>query len=627
MLGSSALGDGVLGGDAGDSGPVVFSISLPITVTVTEDVVETLALPIRVSIAVSETLALPIQVTITSTSTASLEKWRPVVVIGGVDISTRLTGFVRIEAGEGEARLADFYIMPASGTVILPDWTGKSVTIDIAEQNSLGEAVNPIRVFTGVVDEPEYDLTEGTIHFECVDQLQQVIRNTPRSWVDENVQGYYSEAIFGEIRDTLQYADSQISTVPASFDLDPFQTPRVTPWELSTGVIELNEENIWDGGISVSFATRNDILNEITVGFKYRFPRLRARVASVEFSREVNQYVSQGLDIPNRSLVEQAVKGVSSWTHIGEINYVPIDPGTYEAVGSGGSTFTTISVTDAPKLTLGFAARFTNRWVQWITESYSIKIFNLASVESIGRIADIRDGVTLDVEFDEGAWQSDPSAKPLLTYPTTGDVVSDYGGDGKTDRASAQNAIETEIARVRREILASHRKTLVKLIMPCRPSADIVDRYEITVPRLHAIGKASRVIHTLSLESGEADTEIHVSVSGVSAVGLQPDDEITTPDAPVDTTPSPDPASLLFECGFYIGQVSEAPVYDPDTMIGYLSNARLGAGFDSLAPAYPFEISIKSPEIEAAVRNPLDLPKPAEYQISIPQDTLEIITP
>lgn len=59
-------------------------------------------------------------------------------------------------------------------------------------------------------------------------------------------------------------------------------------------------------------------------------------------------------------------------------------------------------------------------------------------------------------------------------------------------------------------------------------------------------------------------------------------------------------------------------------MIGFSTNAKAGADFDANAPAYPYALSVQAPEIEAAVRDPITLPKPSAYAVAIPQDILEI---
>jgi len=131
----------------------------------------------------------------------------------------------------------------------------------------------------------------------------------------------------------------------------------------------------------------------------------------------------------------------------------------------------------------------------------------------------------------------------------------------------------------------------------------------------------------MSIEEGSATTEFDLAVSGFNAVGLQPDDAPAAPAAPVDPTPAPGPAQLSATIDMYIGQTEETLPYDEETMIGFTTNARAGATFDALAPAYPLAMSIGAPEIEAAVRDPITLDKSATFAVAIPQDTLEVTVP
>ena len=634
-FGSATYGSGPLG-DPPDA-PAGGSLTLPLRITVVE--AESIALPLRITRVQSRSVALPLRIsvveeidialpliiTVQSSTITSPSRWRPVVTLGGVDVSARLTGEIRIEAGEGEARVASFVMRPAPGPITLPDWTGAAVTIDIAQQDAAGNAIDARRLFTGVVDVPDLDLTERLVAFECTDQLQQVVRSLPKEWVDTNVGGYYSEAVSGESSDMLQYADARLASVPASLDLDPYQAARVTPWNIEADpVLVLTDADIIFGSLRVELAGRANIRNEIETVLQYRFPRLRARVASVNFERTVNQYTSQGLDIPNRDMIEQALSSIPGWQLLGEINMVPVDPGSYESSGSGGTVYTVISATDAPQLALGFAARFSNRWVQWVTEEYRLTVSAQASIDALGLSRETSNGAVLDADFDDGTWLYEPGAEPVLTLPTTGDVSLDYGGAGRTDRAAAQNAVRTMVAQSRCQILAAHRDTSTSAMTTLHAGIDLNRRIEIDTAEVHARGKAIRVTHRMDIETGEHDTEFAIAISGFSAVGLQDDDPVDAPAAPVDPTPAPGAAAYGCRCDMYIGQVSGAPEFDDATMIGFSTNAKAGAEFDANAPAYPYALSVEAPEIEAAVRDPITLPKPSAYAVAIPQDLLEI---
>lgn len=629
MFGSSVFGKAAFGSVAGGaSGPAIETITLPIVVTMTTSVIETIALPIRASIVATQSLSLPTVVTILSGTVVSPARWRPVVTLDGVDVSERLVGEISVQAGENEARVASFQLRPASGSLILPDWTGRSVTIDIAAQEPDGSASDARRLFTGVVDVPEYDISGHVVSFDCTDQRQEVIGNTPREWLDAAIGGHYSAAVSGEPTDTLDYASARLASVPAALDLDAYQSPRVTIWALPEPAwLILGESEVIDGSLRIQLASRADLRNEITTRFQYRLPRLRARVIECQFERTIGQYTSQGLDIPSRAMIEQALGGLSGWSQLGLINYVAVDAGAYESVGGGGSIFTVISSTDAPNLALGFGASFYSRWVQSVTEDYALTVRAQASIDAIGQARESLDGATLDSEFDDAAWLNDPATEPELTLPPVGDVSLDYGVSGASDRAAAEAAIETLVAQARTATLASHRTTRVSAAIAIRADLDLDKRIEIDTAILRASGKVARVAHRMSIDDGSAVTEFDLAVSGFNAVGLQPDNAPAAPAAPVDPTPAPGAAQLAATIGLHIGQTFTSAPYDEDTMIGFSTNARAGADFDPLGAAYPLAMSIGAPEIEAAVRDPITLTQTATYAVAIPQDILEVTVP
>lgn len=592
-------------------------IELPIRITILDPT--SASMGFRVSVVTEEDIALPIVISVRDTQ-PDPEVWTAVVRLDGEDISTLLTGTVSVSAAEGEARIAEFQIKPPAGPLALPNWVGAVVEIDFAEQDAAGLPQNSSRIFTGVVDEPEYDFSTGIVTFACTDQLQQVVRNATREWIDTNVEGVYTEIITGEPRDNLEYADARLATVPRSLDLDSYQQARVYEWNTANEpLITLTEDDIIYESLRLKMASRGDIQNEVKIGFRYRFPRLRARVASVTFGGDIGIYTPQALDIPSRAMIEQACLSLPGWTMLGEINYVGIDPGLYG--GGGGTIGIVIGTGDAPNLAIGFAARWASRWVQTVTEDYELTIVSQPSIDTVGRATRELTGSSLDVEFDSAGWLSDTSPSPALTYPIpVGDVSLDYGQAGKNDRGSAETAIVVSVAQATKQVLASHRITRIGAKVLLSAGIDLDERIEFDTAGLQAEGKVFRFRHSMDIESGQADTEFEISISGFSFVGLQDNDPTEAPEAPTDPTPEPGAPSYAVECGLWVGGTSTAAPWDEANMIGFSSNARQGPDFDFDGERYPFAMSVKSPEIESDVRDPITLPKSAIYNVLIPQD-------
>ena len=57
-------------------------------------------------------------------------RWQLVVMLDGVDVSSRVYGLTEIDASKGKARIAEFSLRPFSGAIDAQEWVKKPVTID-----------------------------------------------------------------------------------------------------------------------------------------------------------------------------------------------------------------------------------------------------------------------------------------------------------------------------------------------------------------------------------------------------------------------------------------------------------------------------------------------------------------
>lgn len=602
--------------------PVAITTALLVTVAAPDPVVTPLVVKVVVP-APAATTPLRVQV---FTPGASPARWRPVVVLGGVDVSARLVGDIEVQASEGEARIAAFSLLPAAGTVRPADWVGQRVSIDFAQADAGGNAINAQRVFTGVVDVPTYDINTGTASFECTDQRQEVLANTPRTWFDTAIGGYFSVAASGEPADNLQYAEARLASVPAALELDAWQRPRVTPWALATAYASLTDSDIFDGTLSASLPSRAELRNVIETSFEYRFPRLRSRTIVVDWHL-LGDYRAKAY-LPTKAMVEQALEGMSGWQRMGNVGYhqPPVGSQSY----NGGIWSMTADV--ASQLCISFASRLMTRWVQTVTERVSVTVRNAASVAAIGDARAAATGARLEVEYDTSQWLSDYTTEPALTRTTAGDEHYDVGHAGLSDRAAATAGLEALVAQAQTQVRASHRGGRVRFAVPLRADYDLTHRFAVDATladgrRLQAAGKAVEVTHLMSIDTGEATTEVAAAVSGHAAVGLQPYDPPAATGVLPDPTPAPAPAAYGIKASTYAGQRTGAPAYDADTMIGFATNLSADDStgtFDPWAELYPVQFSIQAPDIEAAARDPLELASALEFAVDVPQDPFEV---
>lgn len=595
-------------------------------------------------------------------SSSSAIAWRPVVRLGGVDVSARLTGTIEVEIEENAARVASFSLIPTSGAVAVTDWVGKTVEIDFADQLGDGSAANPVRLFGGVVDVPDYDVATGVTRFSCADLLQESLDGMTRDQVDRLVGGRWSAAVSGDAATPWEYAQARLTSVPAALDLDSWRSPRLTAWAAKTTAdVTLGEGDVIDGSAAVRLANRSALRNRTNVRFQYRYPLLKKRVVGRGYTYpfSLGAVVSNGYDIPTREMVRQALDG-TGWEVVGDINFAPV-PGVPAGVAAGegavitgkvyvplfgipvvtddGKTaFWSVAQDVADQLCFGYSARIAKRWTQNIDEVYALTITAPASVAALGTIsADV--SAALENSFDTSAWEAGPPAGaksnamrwgmivngplPEVPTPQLGEAAMPYAGDPATDRAAANNAVETLIARARAEMLGSHRLNSADADLPIAPRLDVVHTVRIATPALTAQGKLRRVRHAMDMESGRAVSSIEIALSRTEATGAQTDTPVSVPVAPAPPVPGPPGwAGSVIET--WIGRTVTTPVNLPSNATGFFTNlANMNSpNYNGAAATYPVQLVVESPEIEPDSRDNREVPIAASYSVAIPDDTL-----
>lgn len=569
-------------------------------------------------------------------------RWRPVLTLAGMDESVRVTGIIEVLAEEGQARVAEFVLQPGAGPVNPAIWVGRAVTLDYAVRADDGSALYPQRLFTGVIDQPEYDPVQRLIRIRATDDLQGICAALPRTWLDSLIGGYWSGAIFDAAADNWQYAQDRASTQPAAIDCTPWRSLRKTSWEAAASpYVTYDASMIVDGSLSVQLAQRSDIRNRIDVRFSYRVPILKKRVFSAGYNYpfHLSQIMINGYTIPTRQMIGDAIRS-AGWELAGKINYVPVPAGplTVNLGGSFGVWTTTADV--AQELCFGFSARLKKRYTQRRDEVYELLVRNDASIAAVGEMAGSR-SASLASEFDTGEWERyrEPGAvegsmyetqgthepSPILPDIAAGEVAIEYPGvAGQDDRAAAQAAMETLVAQAQAEIWASHRGNRVMFATPLDGRIDLDSTLRIDVPSVSAKGKVRRVRHLMDCDAGRAVSEIELAICAAVGVGIiHPH---STPDAPAAAIPSvagaQEPTHVV---GAHVGQAWYSGPLDPSTMFGYFTNvSRLSPDYSATAPTYPVQFSMRVPEIEAASRDNLTVTERAEYQARIVEDEFAV---
>lgn len=510
-------------------------ITLPLVVTVEEPPAYetgTVGVPLRVSVVPAELIAGESSVCVSDTSAAV---WTAVVTVGGIDRSSILVGDVTVEAEEGAARIAEFTLRPPAGTTFTPaDWMGADVTIDVADY-STGTPRYAMRLFTGVVDQPSIDLTNRLIALRCTDDLQGRCDAVSNATLLALIGGYDSPAVFDAAAIGWSYAQDRLSTVPAALDISPLGELRVTPWApKETPDIVLGAGLLGDNSLGVSFAERSALVNQVTVEFDYRFPRVKAECYSIVWSyvnmTNFAQFILDGGWFLQRAQVEAAIS--SAGGTIESVTWTPL-PDEIIAVGSG---YFTPSANDV-LLCMGFDMAVSFDYTQTIEEQHRIAVRAIKSIEAIGlrreTVTGALEGEYPDVVAVETGIrlykESITSIPPANTATANaGQTTSaDVTLTSETDRAAAEAAMRALIAVAKTRIYGSHRGHRVTATVPLIPALDLDKTLRLDGAGVTAQGKCARVVHRLSPDTGEATSDVAVALCSIAGIGIVHDEDAT----------------------------------------------------------------------------------------------------
>lgn len=490
--------------------------------------------PVTISASIVDAGILSGSVTVADSATGAAS-WSPIVTIDGVDNSADVIGLIDVEASEGDARIASFTLAIAPGTTVdLPSYVGSPVTIDIAD----GAGENRMRLFTGRLDLPDLDLATRSIRCRCTDDLQSIIAAAPRAWMDTMIGGRWSPAVFDKGAEGWAYAQDRLSTVASSLDISPLGQVRVTPW-LAKSIADLSFDatEVLDGSVAVSFAERSALVNQVTVDFGYRFPRIKTEGYHIVFSYMTNGFaawVSAGNGFLFRSAVLEAIANAGGT--VVSMTWVPL-PTTAQIVGGG---FWIPNPATDPLMCLGFDAVVSFDYVQDVDEAHAIRVFNQSSIDAVGLIVDQMRGALVGETLDNSAaetnillYKSEITKIPPLTAATvvSGSVnAAAIALTTETDRAAADSAMETLIDVAKTKIAGSHRTSSVSASVALNPVIDVDKTISVAAQGVAAIGKCIRVRHLMDADSGAATSDFSIALCTLTGLGIaDPGDQTAAP--------------------------------------------------------------------------------------------------
>lgn len=446
--------------------------------------------------------------------------WTVSVILGGQNVESNLTGSVRVDRSEGAAGVAEFELFYPVGAHVPISVYDASVVITFTSRGQQQ------LLFTGWVAEPTWHAATRIMRITATDRLQQRVEAMTLTAIDALTGGMYSPDVFSEeIDDHWRYAQDRLSTRPASLDCSTSANLRVTRWQTKQ-----HADYVFNAGstvyqsVDVRLAHPKDMTNRVEITAKYRYPRLWQASATYQWSHPgtnghsgMQGFCSWRADSTELPTIDMYLSAVSS------AGFVPVSatwsllPATAPNPCGDGQPW--INSQEGEHLILGGRVVARKRWVQQITETYTLVVATADGLEESTRVIS-RMSVSASVE--RGTQWAD-SLRPYQYSPIKAggeasgsdpvdppDTVGDW-----PDENRRENALKTAIAAAQTEIIAAHRRTSVQWQCPTALVAgiDTVHTLELADQNVHARGKCIQRVDELSIETGSALTTLAIAIT------------------------------------------------------------------------------------------------------------------
>jgi len=544
-------------------------------------------------------------------------RWTAVVTLDSVDVSSKISGTVIVEAEESTSRIAMFVLQSGAGTISAGDWLGKSVTIDYKTLNSSGGTISQDRIFTGLVEHAVFNPNTKLVTFDCSDNLQGDFEAMTQAEIDAIMTNTrWSEAVFGEYEDGWLYFEDISKTYPQSYDYNvDGTTGTLVDWAAKvTADFSYTASDIFDGTIRYSLAPKRELFNQYTITYNYRFDRLKHRSHGFAWSGAAAfcEYFAQSFELPTRDMIAEAAAG-AGWHVVQPIQYDSLPKSKASVCGGAGAWV--ISKEFQETLATGAAFSVTKKWTQTATENYVLTVSAPQSIAWLGTIA-YEEQASNQTETNADGWAEDTTT-PTGRTDSLGDIVQD-----KYDRTVSDNDIETLVARARTEILASHRENYVEAEIELNPTLERFHTVSLSANGVSGKGKVFKYVHSVDFDDGEAITEIKIAVSINGGEAASGDDTIEAPTAP-DTDPdvtAPDASTTL---PTRIGSDNSVDDFDEDWN-GFTGNYSVPVGTPTPRQIYPRRFKVVTPDIDQEAIDHIEAEKTQAYEFDIPNETLTI---
>ena len=568
--------------------------------------------------------------------------WDLVIILGGRRIpNSYIVDILTVVSTEDTNTLCDFTLRIPASTIDLTEYQGKAVTVDVLQTGSMR------RIFTGVVDIPEVDISLETITCRCTNRIEELINSTLGNVVQQI--GGRSDYVHSVPNDVVDQLNQRMTTIPYSYHFNPYNVFILTAWQpKSTPDATLVDADVYYATPEVEVNSRGRVVNKINIKLEYRFERMYNMDVTFDWTSPIDDdncfLFRDGATLTHKALVDMAIQG-TGWTLNGSVSYTAIMPaGWYECGGQKlawspvsvqGTTVykrepdqgnglpgniindangnpivdevVTNGLTDYTNVyCLGANFTLSTRWVQTLTEEYAIAITSPQSITQYGTI-DTDESYGFEDPVGAEGWENKDAR-----FDTTG-FSGDYYIDRDLNREGFNQVFAVAANKAKTSILKSHRENFVRFRTAIWPALDLNHTVELDTSRVDTKGKVRNYRHYFDIATGEAYTDTELALS--KAQGSQAEDVFSTPTPPDTSFSIP---AIVVTLGNHFGEDPSVP--EATNWTGMIGNKFIG-GWKT---QFPESFVVITPPVPDELRETRTLETNTSYNISVPNDALTI---
>ena len=336
--------------------------------------------------------------------------WTVRIMLGGADVSSRLTGTISVDDEESSAAVAVFKLRPGEGLVDVYSWTNNPVEVYQKDRTSNAEFL----LFRGVADTPVFDASAGLVEFTCTDNQQKVINAMGRTAIDTlTPKAKWSKYVFDELAPIQQYLDDRCSTYSYAYGVTLNGDLEVYDYSTAQIKWEFSENMIVQGSLAPTLANVSSLVNYIEVKTSVQSEQFRETVISMRWKDQ--QFVEE-IYFPywwlcQAQMIMDAVNGTDASFVVDPLVGI-IPPTSYR--GKGGSRWAHVNPGDG-LIAMEFMGSFSKRYLQNSQISKTVIVSDPSSVSQSG----VRESTTetsISVTYNEGVTEAFTTPKDKQKY-------------------------------------------------------------------------------------------------------------------------------------------------------------------------------------------------------------------